>query len=123
MSGVGGSTPWSIRIAAAAESGFEGILKWTGERFGARQAANYRNLILDALAALEHGPDTVGVRQRPDILPGLRTLHVSRAGRRGRHFILLRASADHTIEVLRILHDSMDFARHLNLLNDQQEGE
>ncbi len=44
---------------------------------------------------------------------GLRSLHVARRGRRGRHFIMYRASADDTIEVVRILHDGMDLAAHV----------
>jgi toxin ParE1/3/4 len=44
-------------------------------------------------------------------------MHVTRNGRKGRHFVLFRADADadavsRQIDVLRILHDSMDLARH-----------
>jgi toxin ParE1/3/4 len=50
---------------------------------------------------------------REEIRPNIRTLHVARHGRRGRHFIMYRAALDHVIEVVRILHDAMDLARHL----------
>jgi toxin ParE1/3/4 len=50
---------------------------------------------------------------RDDIVPGLRVLHVGRSGRRGRHFLIYRAAGDREIEIIRILHDSMDLRRHL----------
>jgi toxin ParE1/3/4 len=34
-------------------------------------------------------------------------------GRRGRHFIMYRAASGNVIEVVRILHDAMDLARHI----------
>jgi toxin ParE1/3/4 len=45
------------------------------------------------------------------------TLHVTRRGRKGRHVVLFRMEdmKNNVIEVLRILHDAMDFARHLPL--------
>jgi hypothetical protein len=47
-----------------------------------------------------------------DILPGLRVLHVARDGRRGWHFLIYRTSGDRNIEILRMLHDGIDFERH-----------
>ena len=44
------------------------------------------------------------------------TLHVVRVGRRGRHLVLYRiagASEPSAIDVLRLLHDSMDPVRHV----------
>jgi toxin ParE1/3/4 len=64
------------------------------------------------LARLEHGPTIATVRQRNEIGAGLYSLHV---GRRARHVILFRvgSAARWTLDVLRILHDAMDVARHL----------
>lgn len=41
------------------------------------------------------------------------SLHVARRNRRGRHFILFRATEAGQIQVVRILHDAMDLARHI----------
>ena len=41
------------------------------------------------------------------------TLHVARQGRKGRHFVAFSVSEGHIINVLRLLHDSMDLAKHL----------
>jgi toxin ParE1/3/4 len=107
------SALWRIRLGEEAEKDFVRILGYTRETFGARQADIYRATLLDALAALEAGPDVRGSTARKEILPNLRTLHVARAGRRGRHFIMYRAGEGQVIEVLRILHDAMDLARHI----------
>ena len=67
------------------------------------------------VAALEAGPEIAGSAARDEIPPGLRSLHVGRLGRRGRHFILYRPAVGEVVEVLRILHDAMDLARHISV--------
>jgi len=119
MTRAGGA--WTVRLAAAAEADFRQILAWTRERFGKAQAFAYADTIALALEALHEGPETIGVKPRGDILKGLSSLHVARQGRKGRHFILFRVTRGaqpEVIEVLRILHDSMDLPRHL-----RDEGE
>jgi toxin ParE1/3/4 len=65
-----------------------------------------------------------GVKPRDEIAPGLLTLHVARKGRHGRHFLLFRVSREaghEVIDVLRVLHDAMDLARHAPSA-DRDEG-
>ena len=104
---------WRIRLGAETEQDFRDILEWTAEMFGERQVDIYRATLPNALATLTGGPQIPGSVDREEILPGLRTLHVARNQRRGRHFIMYRAGAGNVIEVLRILHDAMDLARHV----------
>jgi toxin ParE1/3/4 len=107
---------WPVHLAAAAEADFEGILRWTFEQFGQAQGHTYAATLSAAIEALAQGPAVVGARRRDDIAKGLRTLHVARQGRKGRHFVMFRTGkrADGPcIEVLRILHDAMDFWRHV----------
>jgi toxin ParE1/3/4 len=104
---------WRIRLGAEAEKDFARILKYTRDTFGEQQTDVYRVTLLDALAALTSGPEMPGSTARDEILAGLRTLHVARKGRRGRHFIMYRAGQGHVIEVVRILHDAMDLERHV----------
>ena len=104
---------WKVRLGSEAEKDFRRILKHTADTFGARQAAIYKATLIDAVAALESGPDVPGSAARDEILPRLRSLHVARQGRRGRHFVMYRATSGQVIEVLRILHDAMDLARHI----------
>ena len=106
-------THWRIRLGAEAEKDFAHILKHTNDNFGQRQAEIYQSTLLEALSMLENGPDVPGSTAREEILNGLRTLHVARQGRRGRHFIMYRPADDQVIEVLRILYDAMDLGRHI----------
>lgn len=103
---------WTLRLASAAETDIRQILRWTTRHFGAEQARNYRATLSAALQVLYAGPEHLAVKQRDEILPGLKSLHVRCTGRAGRHLILFRADTPF-IDVLRILHDSMDVQRHL----------
>lgn len=108
--------PWTVRLTAAAERDYRQILRWTIAQFGGVQAPIYAATLSAALEALADGPTVAGARSRNEIAPGLFTLHVARRGRKGRHFVVFRISSgpgDKVIEVLRVLHESMDLQRHL----------
>jgi toxin ParE1/3/4 len=103
--------PWKVRLTAAAEADFADIVRWTREHFGEAQALVYGETLSMALEALHQGISAVGVRPREEIAQGLFSLKVARNGRKGRHFVLFRIARPETrnvIEVLRLLHDSMD---------------
>ncbi|MFZ9407942.1 MAG: type II toxin-antitoxin system RelE/ParE family toxin [Burkholderiaceae bacterium] len=104
---------WKVRLAEHAEVDFLDISAWTRQHFGERQAENYAETLSRAIEALLEGPEIPGAKVRDEIGPGIRTLHVARAGRSGRHFVVFRISGNDTIDVLRLLHDSMDLARHI----------
>lgn len=106
---------WQPRLTDKAERDLKDIVRWTRETFGNQQASIYREVVLKAMRVLENGPEPIGSRPREDLSPGLRMLHVTRGSARGRHFLLFSVSKTEPmqIDVLRILHDTMDFARHL----------
>ena len=106
---------WRIRLTATAETDIQNILIWTSEYFGERQAHIYADTLTAAIEALAEGPGLAESRERNDIGAGIRVLHVARGGRKGRHFVLYRSDSQAdppTIDVLRLLHDSMDLPRH-----------
>jgi len=103
---------WRVRLSAVAELDFANILKWTTENFGARQARIYRDTLIRAIGELAGGPNPAGSKARDEIMPGIRTLHLTRHGRRGRHLLLYRVVDGRFIEIGRILHDHMDLQRH-----------
>jgi toxin ParE1/3/4 len=113
---------WRVRLGAAAELDFANIVKWTAENFGARQSRVYRDTLVQTIRELAEGPDVAGSKARDEILPGLRTLHVARRGRRGSHFLMYRAAPRSTIEIVRILHDRMDLQRQAPFTPDRGEG-
>lgn len=107
---------WTVRLSASAEADFRQILRWTADNFGSAQARFYADTLSSALQALSAGPSIIGVKERPEVDSNIWTLHVARNGRKGRHFIMFRVAGAHdskVIEVLRLLHDSMDLERHL----------
>ncbi len=107
------SLRWEVVLSQQAERDFQRILHWTGEQFGKAQVEIYRETLISALVALEFGPGVWGARQSRDLGPGISLLSVARGGRKGRHFVVFRALNPGSLEVLRILHDSMDLPRHL----------
>lgn len=107
------SVAWKIEQTSRAKQDHAGIIRWTAEHFGLHQARIYNETLNRALAALRDGPDTLGVKQRDDLAPGILSLHVAQGGRKGRHFIVFRIRDECCIEVLRLLHDSMDLSSHL----------
>lgn len=112
---------WRIRLAIAAEQDFREIVQWTAMHFGKGQARTYTRTLSNALTALTQGPNIMGARRREDIGPGIHTLHVARKGRKGRHFIVFRVDSSRSgnvIDVLRLLHDSMDLPQHLTAANE-----
>src|SRR3984893_2727329 len=113
---------WRVRLGAIAELDFANILKWTAKNFGARQSRIYRDTLVRAIGELANGPEVAGSKARDEIMPGLRTLHVGRHGRRGRHFLLYRTVEGRIIEIGRILHDQMDLQRHLSFPTDEGGG-
>lgn len=107
---------WAVRLSAAAEADFRQILRWTVGNFGSVQARVYADTLSSALKALCAGPSVIGVKERTEIGGNIWTLHVARNGRKGRHFIMFRvagAQESKMVDVLRLLHDSMDLERHL----------
>jgi toxin ParE1/3/4 len=91
------------------------IVEWSRRRFGPEQARRYRAIVLATARELENGPVQPGTRDWGHIAPDLRAIHVARHSRQGRHYVVYRVSPDDAgvIDIVRILHDAMDFARHL----------
>ena len=110
-----GGTVWTVRLSASAAADFRQILGWTAEKFGTAQVGTYADTLSAALQALSAGPAITGVKAHPEIAADIGTLRVARQGRKGRHFVLFRATSvdeQDVIDVLRLLHDSMDSKRH-----------
>ena len=90
-------------LASKADSDLEEIWDYTDEKWGRNQARIYLTQLENRMMALAHHP-TAG-QQRYD-LPGTPMSY-----HEGRHVIFYRP-AEKGIEVLRVLHDAMDFSRH-----------
>lgn len=98
-----------------AERDIAEIADWTVQRFGVAQARRYAGAIEATLMALHRAPQVVGIRCRPDLGTNIWTVPVGKP--RSRHlvvFILSRGAQPATVTVLRILHEAMDLARHID---------
>jgi toxin ParE1/3/4 len=102
-----------VTLTRQAEADFVKIIRWTADQFGMRQARSYSDTIRHAVKALEN-EGVIDAHQRPELGCHVGTLHVARQGRKGRHLLMFRVDEQAgVIEILRILHDSMDLQRHL----------
>ncbi len=113
---------YKISIADAARTDLDDILEWTTGAFGTAGRKRYEALMQTALTDLLSDPARIGVRQRNDIGSGICTYHLSTSRKRTtsaahvakpRHLVLFRLHGK-TLQILRLLHDSMDFARHFS---------
>lgn len=110
-------------MAPAARQDLREILRWTEVHFGKAARERYQALIKQAARDISVDPLRPGSTERPEILdPGCRTYHlavsrdrVSGTGRvrTPRHFLLYRIRDDGLIEIARVLHDALDFTRHV----------
>lgn len=109
------SVNWTVRLSQVAEEDFARIIEWTNQRFGKRQAKACAQTLILAIQKLSRGPHGIGIRTRDDIGDGILALHVAHAGRKARHFLILRLAKNESevIEVIRILHDATDRSRHV----------
>jgi toxin ParE1/3/4 len=87
------------------------VLEYTKSRWGLDQARAYGELIREALVAVVNDPSCG--RNRDDVRPGILAYHISQRGRPARHIVFYRIGAGGAVEIVRLLHDAMDFERHL----------
>ena len=92
-----------LRLLPAAVLDLEGIREYSAKRWGEVQASLYLDLVLAALDGLADG-SRIGVRS--DVRP-----HLLRANVRS-HTIFYRQS-DTSVDIVRVLHQSMDVRRRL----------
>lgn len=90
-------------LTAKADIDLEGIWDYTDQNWGRTQARVYLTKLENRMVALAHHPESG--RKRRDLPREPMSFH------EGRHVIFYRLTRD-GIEVLRVLHDSMDFTRH-----------
>ncbi len=110
-------------LAPAAKQDMEAVLRWTQEEWGEQARLRYEALLVRAVIDVATNPDLLGSSRRPEIAASARTYHLTHSrthvaievGRvkRPRHFLLYRTRRDGIVEIGRVLHESMDIAKHL----------
>lgn len=94
----------TINLSDPAKKDFKSIIRYTKRKWGKEQALTYREMLRNQLDIIRENPQ-IG-HQKPDLQQGILALHVKR------HFIFYQLEGN-TVYILRILHDSMDYAWHL----------
>lgn len=115
---VVGPDPWVVRLTAAAEADSRQILYSTLENFGRERSRTHTSAFPAALNALASCPAIPGVKEPHGISANIRTAYVARRGRKGWHFVVLRAGQSkcrYAIDALRLHHNSMDLECQLAL--------
>lgn len=112
----------AYRFSAAAEEDLINILAWTEDQFGETARLRYESLMVAALRDLTTQPERPGSIARPELGAGVRSWHLrlsrnhvasEQAVHRPRHFLIYRLEPDVLI-VGRVLHDTMQLARHMD---------
>lgn len=93
-----------FKISAKALEDLKSIGRYTSKKWGKSQRNRYLGMIDDCFHTVSRQPE-LGVNCNY-IKPGYRKYHA------GKHLIFYRQK-NHFIEIIRILHDSMDIIRHL----------
>ncbi len=112
-----------IRTAKALED-IESCLFWSAENFGIPAAHRYRVLLEVALLAILEDPELPGSKLIEGFSGKVRAYHIRHSRKEApvgglivkipRHFIVYRTTGTRSIELLRVLHDRMDFESNLN---------
>lgn len=93
-----------IRLSKFALGDLDSIYAHTIQKWGREQADSYLNDIWDTFEKITQTPERW--RLHNEIHPGCRICFT------GRHAILYRIHAER-VEIARVLHDAMDFPRHI----------
>lgn len=112
-----------LRLSALAKGDIENTLVHSHATFGESARQRYEALIAAALNDIATNPDRVGVKQRAELGPNVRTYHLFHSRERGRtedgivreprNMLLFRLIEPNIVDVGRILHDAMEVANHL----------
>ncbi|HBP4588207.1 type II toxin-antitoxin system RelE/ParE family toxin [Pseudomonas aeruginosa] len=109
------------RISHDAQADIVDILRFTHNRFGDAARRRYQALIGAELEAVATDPQQIGSISREELGTDLRSIHLvycrsmPKVGKviHPRHFVFYRVATDQVLEVVRVLHDSMDLDQHL----------
>ena len=93
-----------LDLTEIAQADLASIRRYSMRTWGRDQTGKYMDALRDTMKGLLRG--TVVTRARDDLLPGIQM------AASGRHSIFFQADDSHVL-VLRVLHGSMDYGRHL----------
>lgn len=111
-----------LDVSIEADQDFDDILTFSAVQFGFTASARYAALMDQAFTDLAENPTRPGTAISDDLPPDIRIYPIRHSRDRvppsvrvghSRHVIAFRFD-DFAVQIVRILHDAMDFPRHLN---------
>jgi toxin ParE1/3/4 len=113
----------TLRLSLHAEDDIISILAWTLDKFGSAACRRYEALLVEAFDSLCKDPEKFGSIARPEFGESLKTYHLrfsqdeARTAEgivhKPRHLLVYQLRENQVLEIVRILHDSMELERHL----------
>ncbi len=94
-----------LRFSKSAQRDLQGISQYTQKNWGLEQEELYLNTLFDRLEGIKDDPKRW--QKRDDLVSGSQSASI------GKHIVFFRLHDD-VIQVARILHQQMDFMRHLD---------
>jgi toxin ParE1/3/4 len=99
-----------LHLSPASAEDLENILQFTLDSWGEKQFEIYLSYFQEAFSAIQEDPKCLSSQRRDEIFKKCRSI------RSGHHIVFYRLR-NKNIEIIRILHEKMDFSRHI------EEGE
>lgn len=102
-----------FRLAQPARVDLAAILETSQERWGELGRRRYTSLLTAALRLVAADPESPLTRDRADLAPGVRSLHVKHASDHGAvhapvHVLYFRIARPGMLEILRVLHERVE---------------
>lgn len=97
----------NLIYSSSAKQDVINIVYYTIDTWGERQATIYKNYLKAGEQTIKENPYTPLSQSREELQAKLRSLKVEK------HLIFYRLRNKKTIEIIRILHESMDFKQHI----------
>lgn len=95
-----------LQLSKWAEQDLAKIAEYTLQTWGEQQLIKYRALLEQGFATTVRDPHGPQSKDREELFQGCRSFHI------GRHVMLYRVK-DGTVQIARILHESMEMERHI----------
>lgn len=122
----------NYRFSISAGEDFVEILSWSAVHFGEAAAKRYKRLISTAIQQICQNPERIGSIALSEFGAGIRAYHLrfSRSAaakaagsvNRPRHWVVYKVLSHQEIEIVRLVHDSMEFDRHLPRFRSTEES-
>jgi len=115
-----------FRISRPAQADISGILTTSAERWGVEAQRRYAACLAAAMRKAAFDPEGLVTKNRDELLPGIRSLHLRHARddetdakvHRPVHVLYYRVVRPGLIEIVRVLHERMEPSRHLEPHSD-----